>query len=190
MPNTWGNKVNAPPYLSFSRNPTGSVGNLAVWWQKDAQKDKLNTLTRRKMTQWTVEFACACWVYVSLYVSVCACLCVFVCVCLCVSLGSVCLYRCVSVYVCVCVCVCLCVCEYLFVHVFVCVYMCLCICVYLFVRVSLCVCLCIRRWTGLLSRVFFSYSENSPPYPHPSTRSQTLGEMKDPKMGNEIFVSL
>lgn len=150
MPNTWGNKVNAPPYLSFSRNPTGSVGNLAVWWQKDAQKDKLKTLTRRKMTQWTVEFACACWVYVSLYVSVCACL----CVCLCVSLGSVCLYRCVSVYVCVCVCVCLCVCEYLFVHVFVCVYMCLCICVYLFVRVSLCVCLCIRRWTGLLFSSF------------------------------------
>ena len=42
IPNRWGNKANAPPYLSFSRNPTGSVGNLAVWWQKAAQNSKLS----------------------------------------------------------------------------------------------------------------------------------------------------
>ena len=203
MPNTWGNKVNAPPYLSFSWNPTGSVGNLAVWWQKDAQKDKLKTLTRRKMTWWTVEFACVCWVYVSLYVSVCACLPVCLCVCLCVCV-SVCVSG-VCVFVSMCVCICLCLCLYMSVFVSVCdcvsasiclfMYLCVCICAFVSVCICLFVCLCVYVCVyageqGWFSRVFFSYSENSPPYPHPSTRSQTLGEMKDPKMGNEIFVSL
>jgi len=162
MPNTWGNKVNAPPYLSFSWNPTGSVGNLAVWWQKDAQKDKLKTLTRRKMTWWTVEFACVCWVYVSLYVSVCACLPVCLCVCLCVCV-SVCVSGvCVFVSMCVCICLCLCLCVFVCLRVSVC--SCICVCVYvpLYLCVSVCSCVsvCMSVYTQVSRVDFLEFSSH------------------------------